>query len=166
MKKTSGPVDLHSKLESNENETVERGPSPLTSPRPDHVRPIIVNNNGSAHSKEDIQPTSAGSSSAATTPKTTRHAKLRLSISNFTNNSLPSIHGRSAQLNTTPGGKQKQRLSTHQRNLSLDFRYDENPSLFKPSFTDYIESQQWKVTARFTELNFQNIKLWLWENLF
>ncbi|XP_037908693.1 uncharacterized protein LOC119650198 [Hermetia illucens] len=122
MKKTSGPVDLHSKLESNENETVERGPSPLTSPRPDHVRPIIVNNNGSAHSKEDIQPTSAGSSSAATTPKTTRHAKLRLSISNFTNNSLPSIHGRSAQLNTTPGGKQKQRLSTHQRNLSLDFR--------------------------------------------
>lgn len=69
-------------------------------------------------------------SNLSATSKTTRFQK-RLSLSGFTNNSMPSVHGRpssggscgNASGTSTPGGETKKtRLSTHQRNLSLDFR--------------------------------------------
>lgn len=57
--------------------------------------------------------------------KTNRFQK-RLSLSGFTNNSMPSVHGRPATSATAGGNNgsetKKTRLSTHQRNLSLDFR--------------------------------------------
>lgn len=57
--------------------------------------------------------------------KTNRFQK-RLSLSGFTNNSMPSVHGRPASSASASGNNgsetKKTRLSTHQRNLSLDFR--------------------------------------------
>lgn len=57
--------------------------------------------------------------------KTNRFQK-RLSLSGFTNNSMPSVHGRPATSASASGNNgsetKKTRLSTHQRNLSLDFR--------------------------------------------
>lgn len=57
--------------------------------------------------------------------KTNRFQK-RLSLSGFTNNSMPSVHGRPATSASNGGNNgsetKKTRLSTHQRNLSLDFR--------------------------------------------
>ncbi|TDG48011.1 hypothetical protein AWZ03_005629 [Drosophila navojoa] len=70
-------------------------------------------------------------SSAASTPKHVRYAKPRLSLSRGFNQSMPSVHGRpnrslaptSAGLNgAQTGGLPPKRISTHQRNLSLDFR--------------------------------------------
>lgn len=70
-------------------------------------------------------------SSAASTPKHVRYAKPRLSLSRGFNQSMPSVHGRpnlslaptGAGLNgAQTGGLPPKRISTHQRNLSLDFR--------------------------------------------
>lgn len=70
-------------------------------------------------------------SSAASTPKHTRYSKPRLSLSRGFNHSMPSVHGR-PNLSVAPassqigqngaGGQPPKRISTHQRNLSLDFR--------------------------------------------
>lgn len=67
---------------------------------------------------------SISSNSAATTPTNSRYSKPRLSISGFSNSSMPSVHGRTGGISTnnSNGGQTKFRLSTHQRNLSLDFR--------------------------------------------
>lgn len=53
----------------------------------------------------------------------------RLSLSGISSNPLPSVHGRSAsnsqngnQINSATGETKRTRISTHQRNLSLDFR--------------------------------------------
>ncbi|XP_060657729.1 platelet binding protein GspB isoform X2 [Drosophila nasuta] len=71
-------------------------------------------------------------SSAASTPKHTRYSKPRLSLSRGFNHSMPSVHGRpnlsvappngAAQTNGQANGQPPKRISTHQRNLSLDFR--------------------------------------------
>ncbi|XP_064535699.1 uncharacterized protein fwd [Drosophila montana] len=70
-------------------------------------------------------------SSAASTPKHVRYTKPRLSLSRGFNQSMPSVHGR-PNLSVMPtgvgltgaqtGGIPPKRISTHQRNLSLDFR--------------------------------------------
>ncbi|KAH8301905.1 hypothetical protein KR044_000498 [Drosophila immigrans] len=71
-------------------------------------------------------------SSAASTPKHTRYSKPRLSLSRGFNHSMPSVHGRpnlsvappngAAQTGAQANGQPPKRISTHQRNLSLDFR--------------------------------------------
>ncbi|XP_054735645.1 mucin-5AC-like [Anastrepha obliqua] len=72
--------------------------------------------------------------SASTTPKHIRYPKPRLSLSRFINHSMPSVHGRQnlsvaggATTDVSSGGavgtNPPKRISTHQRNLSLDFRY-------------------------------------------
>ncbi|KAH8416258.1 hypothetical protein KR222_000235 [Zaprionus bogoriensis] len=75
-------------------------------------------------------------SSAASTPKHARYSKPRLSLSRGFNHSMPSVHGRpnlsvapalgagqgSADGTQANGGQPPKRISTHQRNLSLDFR--------------------------------------------
>lgn len=70
-----------------------------------------------------------GAHSASNTPKNIRYGKPRLSLSGFNGslNSMPSIHGRPNTKSTENGAEnntngQPKRLSTHQRNLSLDFR--------------------------------------------
>lgn len=72
--------------------------------------------------------------SASTTPKHVRYPKPRLSLSRFINHSMPSVHGRpnlsvaggAAAIGAGAGGaagtNPPKRISTHQRNLSLDFR--------------------------------------------
>lgn len=70
-------------------------------------------------------------SSAASTPKHARYSKPRLSLSRGFNHSMPSVHGR-PNLSVAPptsqtgqngaAGQPPKRISTHQRNLSLDFR--------------------------------------------
>lgn len=50
-----------------------------------------------------------------------RFHRPRLSLSGIGNNSMPSVHGRPNSSNGN-GEPKKTRLSTHQRNLSLDFR--------------------------------------------
>lgn len=84
--------------------------------------PIIASNNR-GHSESNLSAT-----------KTTNRFQKRLSLSGFPNNSMPSVHGRPATAggafcgNGTNGGTgaggevKRTRLSTHQRNLSLDFR--------------------------------------------
>jgi len=67
-----------------------------------------------------------GASSAASTPKHSRYSKPRLSLSRVFNHSMPSVHGR-PNLSLAPAGvpgsvNPPKRISTHQRNLSLDFR--------------------------------------------
>lgn len=74
-----------------------------------------------------------GASSAASTPKHTRYSKPRLSLSRGFNHSMPSVHGRT-NLSVAQSGdgapaaaiggaaNPPKRISTHQRNLSLDFR--------------------------------------------
>lgn len=47
----------------------------------------------------------------------------RLSLSGIGNGSMPSVHGRPTSANGQKDAVKKTRLSTHQRNLSLDFRY-------------------------------------------
>ncbi|EDV38936.1 uncharacterized protein Dana_GF25052, isoform A [Drosophila ananassae] len=76
----------------------------------------------------------ATTSSAASTPKHTRYSKPRLSLSRGFNQSMPSVHGRlnlsvaqpgeggAAAAGPGSGGNPPKRISTHQRNLSLDFR--------------------------------------------
>lgn len=71
-------------------------------------------------------------SSAASTPKHTRYSKPRLSLSRGFNHSMPSVHGRptlsvapttaAGQTGAQTNGQPPKRISTHQRNLSLDFR--------------------------------------------
>ncbi|BFF99781.1 uncharacterized protein DMAD_07604 [Drosophila madeirensis] len=72
-------------------------------------------------------------SSAASTPKHTRYSKPRLSLSRVFNHSMPSVHGRpnlsvamgdglGAGTGANSGHGPPKRISTHQRNLSLDFR--------------------------------------------
>lgn len=72
------------------------------------------------------------SNSTSKTPKHVRYLKPRLSLSRFINHSMPSVHGHANNkdlscrsvntnvMNTDPNPPK--RLSTHQRNLSLDFR--------------------------------------------
>ncbi|CAD7003739.1 unnamed protein product [Ceratitis capitata] len=72
--------------------------------------------------------------SASTTPKHVRYPKPRLSLSRFINHSMPSVHGRPnlsvaggaataiAAAGGAAGTNPPKRISTHQRNLSLDFR--------------------------------------------
>lgn len=77
--------------------------------------------------------------SAATTPKHSRYTKPRLSLSRFINHSMPSVHGRPnlslaagsgngsstgqrGNSSVSGSGNPPKRPSTHQRNLSLDFR--------------------------------------------
>uniref|UniRef100_A0A1I8MFP5 Phosphatidylinositol 4-kinase beta n=2 Tax=Musca domestica TaxID=7370 RepID=A0A1I8MFP5_MUSDO len=95
--------------------------------------PIIMpNSSSSLASLPPNQLTPANS--ATTTPKHSRYSKPRLSLSRFINHSMPSVHGRpnlsipgsatggpngAAGANGTNPPK---RASTHQRNLSLDFR--------------------------------------------
>ncbi|KAH8349638.1 hypothetical protein KR084_003199 [Drosophila pseudotakahashii] len=74
-----------------------------------------------------------GASSAASTPKHSRYSKPRLSLSRGFNHSMPSVHGR-PNLSVAQSGdgvpctstgstaNPPKRISTHQRNLSLDFR--------------------------------------------
>ncbi|KAH8317240.1 hypothetical protein KR074_006810 [Drosophila pseudoananassae] len=76
----------------------------------------------------------ASTSSAASTPKHTRYPKPRLSLSRGFNQSMPSVHGRlnlsvaqsgsggAAAAGSGNGANPPKRISTHQRNLSLDFR--------------------------------------------
>lgn len=89
--------------------------------------PIIV-----AHSRGHSE------SNLCATQKTTTRFQKRLSLSGFANNSMPSVHGRpssAAAAAASNGGSaaatngasgtgevKRTRLSTHQRNLSLDFR--------------------------------------------
>ncbi|KAH8379724.1 hypothetical protein KR009_006817 [Drosophila setifemur] len=73
-------------------------------------------------------------SSAASTPKHTRYSKPRLSLSRVFNHSMPSVHGRpnlsvaqegeagAAASSGNGANPPQKRISTHQRNLSLDFR--------------------------------------------
>ncbi|XP_017057965.1 pneumococcal serine-rich repeat protein [Drosophila ficusphila] len=72
-------------------------------------------------------------SSAASTPKLSRYPKPRLSLSREFNYSMPSVHGRpnlsvaQSQGDMVPAAlgsaaNPPKRISTHQRNLSLDFR--------------------------------------------
>lgn len=91
--------------------------------------PIILANRGGG--SESNLTSSSLTASAVPSNKTNRFQK-RLSLSGFANNSLPSVHGRPASAggssnggagNGGSGGEvKKTRLSTHQRNLSLDFR--------------------------------------------
>lgn len=90
-----------------------------------HAPIIVANSRG--HSESNLSAT-----------KTTNRFQKRLSLSGFTNNSMPSVHGRptsassgcapTAECGTGAGGTngsgevKRTRLSTHQRNLSLDFR--------------------------------------------
>lgn len=93
--------------------------------------PVIMSKNRVCRNDSAPQP-QTGTHSASNTPKTMRYGKPRLSLSGFNGslNSMPSIHGRpnangagngSGQTETNINGHPK-RLSTHQRNLSLDFR--------------------------------------------
>lgn len=73
--------------------------------------PIIIAANSRGHSESNLSAN-----------KTNRFQK-RLSLSGFTNNSMPSVHGRPTSGGTNGSSETKKtRLSTHQRNLSLDFR--------------------------------------------
>ncbi|XP_055914626.1 serine-rich adhesin for platelets isoform X2 [Eupeodes corollae] len=117
-------------------------PSSVTLKTPPTMRPmggsnitlpiIMPNENSSLGSCNGTQGTS---NSATTTPKSARYSKPRLSLSRFVNHSMPSVHGRpnangmngnvggaNGVNGTTTNGGQPKRLSTHQRNLSLDFR--------------------------------------------
>lgn len=84
--------------------------------------PIIANN-------------SRGQSESNLSAKTANRFQKRLSLSGFPHNSMPSVHGRPATADASnagvTGGRcggagsgevKRTRLSTHQRNLSLDFR--------------------------------------------
>ncbi|XP_061399468.1 serine-rich adhesin for platelets [Musca vetustissima] len=95
--------------------------------------PIIMpNSSSSLASLPPNQQTPANS--ATTTPKHTRYSKPRLSLSRFINHSMPSVHGRpNLSIPGSAAGGQNgaaganganppKRASTHQRNLSLDFR--------------------------------------------
>lgn len=89
--------------------------------------PIIVSHSR-GHSESNL----------CATQKTTTRFQKRLSLSGFANNSMPSVHGRPASasaaatatngcgptagMNGGGGEVKRTRLSTHQRNLSLDFR--------------------------------------------
>lgn len=93
--------------------------------------PVIMSKSRVCRNDSAPQP-QTGTHSASTTPKTMRYGKPRLSLSGFNGslNSMPSIHGRpSANGTGNPNGQAEnnlsghpKRLSTHQRNLSLDFR--------------------------------------------
>lgn len=99
--------------------------------------PIIMPNSNS--SLASLPPNQTPANSATTTPKHTRYSKPRLSLSRFINHSMPSVHGRpnlsiaggaagscvgiNGQGIAGAGGTTPpKRASTHQRNLSLDFR--------------------------------------------
>ncbi|EDW73638.1 uncharacterized protein Dwil_GK17653, isoform A [Drosophila willistoni] len=87
---------------------------------------LPLSNSGGA----SILPTTVNS--AATTPKHLRYSKPRLSLSrvgtNSNHQSMPSVHGRpnlsvaGGEAITSNGANPPKRISTHQRNLSLDFR--------------------------------------------
>lgn len=94
--------------------------------------PIIMPNENSSLGSCNNGILQGSSNSATTTPKSGRYSKPRLSLSRFINHSMPSVHGRpntngmngnaGGANGTTTNGVQPKRLSTHQRNLSLDFR--------------------------------------------
>lgn len=56
------------------------------------------------------------------TTKSNRLSKPRLSLSGLNNSTMPAVHRPNVACGNNAGGHQKVRLSTHQRNLSLDFR--------------------------------------------
>ncbi|KAI9587538.1 hypothetical protein GQX74_003384 [Glossina fuscipes] len=99
--------------------------------------PIIMPNSNS--SLATLPTSNQCINSAATTPKHSRYSKPRLSLSRFINHSMPSVHGRpnmsipgaatsgssvagTGSPTQTNGTNPPKRASTHQRNLSLDFR--------------------------------------------
>lgn len=101
--------------------------------------PIIMPNSSSSLASLPPNNQSFGgtpANSAATTPKHTRYSKPRLSLSRFINHSMPSVHGRpnlsiaagtpgsgvNGAGGSANGSNPPKRASTHQRNLSLDFR--------------------------------------------
>uniref|UniRef100_A0A1B0FAZ1 Uncharacterized protein n=1 Tax=Glossina morsitans morsitans TaxID=37546 RepID=A0A1B0FAZ1_GLOMM len=103
--------------------------------------PIIMPNSNS--SLATLPTSNQCINSAATTPKHSRYSKPRLSLSRFINHSMPSVHGRSnmsipgaatsgavvgtgSPTQTNGTTNPPKRASTHQRNLSLDFRVPPN----------------------------------------
>uniref|UniRef100_A0A1I8Q272 Phosphatidylinositol 4-kinase beta n=2 Tax=Stomoxys calcitrans TaxID=35570 RepID=A0A1I8Q272_STOCA len=101
--------------------------------------PIIMPNSNSSLASLPPNQQTVAANSATTTPKHTRYSKPRLSLSRFINHSMPSVHGRpnlsiasgavgscaglNGQSGAAAGGANPpKRTSTHQRNLSLDFR--------------------------------------------
>lgn len=108
--------------------------SPRISVQHNHV---VASSSGDLTHAPIIATNSRGhSESNLSASKTTNRFQKRLSLSGFPNNSMPSVHGRPATAGgalcggggagggtTGTGGEVKRtRLSTHQRNLSLDFR--------------------------------------------
>lgn len=77
------------------------------------------------------------SSESITTTNRSMNNRLvnRLSLSSITTNPLPSVHGRSMNTQNVAselfctGEIKRTRISTHQRNLSLDFRYGSHMSI-------------------------------------
>ena len=135
----SSPTMVMRRCSQSSTASMEYEPAFLKS---SHVTlPIIMPNSNS--SLASLPPNSNQSmavtpiNSAATTPKHSRYSKPRLSLSRFINHSMPSVHGRpnlslaasSSGANGQNGssssngtGNPPKRVSTHQRNLSLDFR--------------------------------------------
>lgn len=81
-----------------------------------------INFDSSRHSSSSID----RNSSCNNVSSSNRLNRPRLSLSGLgSNNVMPSVHGRQCNANNSTGnasGTHKTRLSTHQRNLSLDFR--------------------------------------------
>ncbi|KAH8365482.1 hypothetical protein KR093_001262 [Drosophila rubida] len=93
---------------------------------------LPLSSSSSSSSSSNNTTSTPAISSAASTPKHTRYSKPRLSLSRGFNHSMPSVHGRpnlsvappngAAQTGAQTNGQPPKRISTHQRNLSLDFR--------------------------------------------
>ena len=67
--------------------------------------------------------TRASDSNLSSSANKINRFQKRLNLSGFSNNSMPSVHGRQLLARNGNGSETKKtRLSTHQRNLSLDFR--------------------------------------------
>lgn len=83
----------------------------------------------SAASNKKLNKHSESNASATSNKSTSNRFYKRLSISGIGSNPLPSVHGRStsnsqngSNSNCGTGETKRTRISTHQRNLSLDFR--------------------------------------------
>lgn len=113
----------HEKSRSSSNQHTNHH---VTSSSGDLTHAPIIASNSRGHSESNLSAS-----------KSTNRFQKRLSLSGFPNNSMPSVHGRpstaggalcgggggSSGAATGTGGEVKRtRLSTHQRNLSLDFR--------------------------------------------
>lgn len=75
-----------------------------------------------------IMPQTSPATTITSNKTTSNRFYKRLSLSGIANNPLPSVHGRSTNTQNTTNGScgtgetKRTRISTHQRNLSLDFR--------------------------------------------